>query len=445
MNQKKYKLLLINPTGLYKDGTPIKQSKTYLPGLTMLQLAALTPNQYFVKVVSEASEIIPFDEHWDLVGVGGMGGSGMIRGWQIADAFREKGITVIMGGIAATLCDKDWTLAHADCIVCGEADEIWKDVLLDFENGVLKNEYQMHNPPDITKFPVPAYHLLDKKKYGFWRPVQATRGCPFTCTFCSISEFFSQSYRKRNVEDVVRDVRAAKAGGSKYITFIDDNIGVDFKYCASLWTALKDENIIWASQCSLQIGMNPELLKLAYDSGCRMLSFGVETVNKSSLTFIDKDWNSPENYNTAFQNIKNAGIEISTEMILGIDGDDKNVFNSTFNFIMENEIALPRLYILTPVPGTPLYKQFCAEDRIVDLDFSKYNGGDAVFQPKNMSPTELQDGYWKLYNDLYSMKNILKRLKHNRANLSPFMRLFVLATNLHYRKHIKKGITPGIV
>ena len=428
-----------------KDGKPIVQRKTYLPGLTMIQLAAVTPDDFDVTIIAETSEPIPWDEEWDLVGLTGMGGSGLARGFQIADVFREKGIKVVMGGVAATLFEPEYALKHCDVLIRGEADETWPIMLNDFKNGTLKSVYNMDRVPDINSFPVPAYDKLNLKYYGFWRPVQATRGCPFPCTFCSISAFYNRSYRKRPVEQVVRDVRAAKASGSKYIAFIDDNIGVDFNYCRELFKALIPEKIIWISQCSLQITDNPEMLKLAYQSGCRILSFGIETTNESSLMHVEKEWNRPERYDSAFKKIKAAGIEVSTEMIVGLDGDDETVFDTTYEFIMRNNIALPRIYIITPVPGTPMYTGLDDEGRIFDKDYSKYVGGTVVFHPKFMSAEVLQKGYWDLYKKVYSTKNILKRLRVNHASLSPYMRLFVFGTNLVYQNHIKRGITPGIV
>ncbi|MFK2821115.1 radical SAM protein [Flavobacteriaceae sp. LMIT009] len=369
----------------------------------------------------------------------------MLRAYQIGDRFKEKGATVVMGGIAISLFDESMTSPHTDVIIKGEAEDTWPRFLQDYLKNEVKPLYQMVHVPDVTSFPPPSYDKFNPKYYGKWRPVQATRGCPFPCTFCSISEFFKRSYRKRPVSQVIRDVRAAKASGSRYIAFIDDNIGVDFNYCKELWTALIPEKIIWASQCSLQIAKNDDMLKLAYDSGCRILSFGVETINEESLTHIDKEWNDPKNYEKAFANIKSFGIEISTEMILGLDGDDETVFDRTFKFLMKNKIALPRMYILTPVPGTPMYNQLMKEGRIFDHDIQKYVGGSAVFHPKNMSAKTLQEGYWNLYKRLYSTKNIYKRLKGNPANLGYYMRLFVLATNMIYQNHIRRGITPGIV
>lgn len=442
---KKPRILLIAPTGLDREGQPIIQRKTYLPALTMLQLAAVTPDDFEVKCVSETSEPIPWDEHWDIVGLSGMGGAGVIRGYQLAKAFKEKGALIVMGGIAITLFKNENTRPFADVIINGEAEDTWPRFLQDYLNKEVKATYDMVKVPDVRSFPAPDYKKFDSKYYGFWRPVQATRGCPFPCTFCSISEFFKRSYRKRPVEQVIRDVRAAKASGSKYIAFIDDNIGVDFNYCKELWKALIPEKIIWVSQCSLHIAKNEEMLELAYKSGCRILSFGIETVNSDSLVQVEKEWNEPNNYEEAFKKIKSHGIEISTEMILGLDGDDETVFDKTFDFLMRNRIALPRMYILTPVPGTPMYDQLDAEGRIFDYDIQKYVGGSAVFHPKNMSAETLQQGYWNLYKKLYSSRNIMKRLRGNDAKLNTFMRMFVFGTNMVYRNHINRGITPGIV
>ncbi|MEJ2005130.1 MAG: radical SAM protein [Cyclobacteriaceae bacterium] len=443
--ESKPKILLISPTSLDPQGKPIVQKKTYLPGLTLPHLAAITPQNFEVTIVSETSQPIPFTEKWDIVGLTGMGGAGVTRAYQLAEEFRKSGALVVMGGIALTLFNKEETLSHADVVISGEADESWVEFLHDYLDGNVKPSYTMKCVPDITKLPAPAYEKMDLKFYGFWRPVQATRGCPFSCSFCSVSEFFHRSYRKRPVEQVIRDVRAAKKTGSKYIAFIDDNIGVDFNYCKELWTALIPEKIIWISQCSLQIAEDEEMLDLAYRSGCRILSFGVETLNTDSLNHIHKEWNDATDYSSRIRTIRSHGIEVSTEMILGLDGDDIDVFDRTFDFLMKNDISLPRIYILTPVPGTPMYQELKDENRIIDEDIVKYTGGNVVYRPKSMSPQQLQDGYWSVYKRLYSLKNIYKRLRGNPAGLNKFMRLFLLGTNLVYRNHIQKGITPGIV
>jgi radical SAM superfamily enzyme YgiQ (UPF0313 family) len=438
------RVLLIGPTALDWRGEPIKQSRLHLPGLTLPMLAAVTPPHVELRLVSETVEDIPFDEHWDLVGVTGMG-SGIVRAWQIGDEFRKRGVKVVQGGIAASLAKPEWSLEHADVLVVGEAEETWPQVIADFEAGRLKSLYRMQHRPSIDDLPVPRYELMNARKLGRWRPVQATRGCPFTCSYCSITAFFEQSYRKRPVDQVIRDVRAAKRHGSRYIAFIDDNIGVDFNYSAELWEALIPENILWISQCSLQISERPDMLKLAQRSGCRLLSFGIESTSAKSLKSVDKEWNRPERYKESVATIRRHGIDVSTEMIIGLDHDDQKVFEETFAFIMDNNISVPRVHILTPVPGTPLYDEMEADGRILSQDFKRFSGGQVVYKPSLLDPDELQKEYWRLYERLFSFAAILKRLGSNPARLGPYMWAFIFGANFHYRNHIQHRITPGIV
>lgn len=438
------KVLLIGPTALDYKGQPIKQKKLHLPGLTLPMLAAVTPPDVEIRLLSETVEDIPFDEHWDLVGITGMG-SGIVRAWQIADEFKKRNTTVVMGGIAASLCKPEWSLEHADTLVTGEAEETWPQVVEDFRNGRLQQLYTMEKRPDINTLPLPRYDLMNKEKLGFWRPVQATRGCPFPCTFCSVQSFFERSYRKRPVDQVLRDVRAAKQSGSRYIAFIDDNIGVDWKYFEELMTALIPENIIWMSQCSIHIADKPEMMQLAYKSGCRLLSFGIESVNEKSIAWIEKEFNHPRQYKEAIRRIRKHGIDVSTEMIIGMDGDDQSVFQKTYDFIMNNRISVPRVHILTPVPGTPLYTEMEQEGRIINKEFGRYSGGQVVFRPKNIQPDELQKNYWKLYESLFTPTGIFKRLLGSPLSVKTMMPFVVMAVNLHYRYHIRHRITPGIV
>ena len=407
-------------------------------------LAAVTPPDVSLRLVNETVEDIPFEEPWDLVGLTGMG-SGIARAWQIADEFRRRGVKVVIGGIAASLADPEWSLAHADALVIGEAEEVWPEVLRDAQAGRLRRIYRPERLPPIESLPLPRYDLMNPSNHGIWRPVQATRGCPFTCTFCSITAFFEGRYRKRPVDQVVRDVREARRHGTRHITFLDDNIGVDFHYSAELWEALIPEKIIWMSQCSLHIADRPEMLKLAHRSGCRLLSFGIETTSASALRGIDKEWNRPERYRRAVETIRRHGIDVSTEMIVGLDDDDRTVFERTFEFIQSCRISIPRIHILTPVPGTPLYDDMLAQGRMTSDDFGRFSGGQVVFRPKHFDPQELQDGYWQLYDRLFSWRAILARVVPNPASLGPIMRAVVWGVNLHYRRHVHHRICPGIV
>ena len=438
------KVLLIAPTAVDSQGYPIRQRRLHLPGLTLPMLAALTPSHIDVRIVFETVEDIPYHEHWDLVGLTGMG-SGLVRAWQIGDEFRNRGVKVVIGGIAASVADPEWSLNHADSLVQGEAEEVWPQVVRDVESGELQRVYRMARHPSLENLPVPRYELMNRSRLGFWRPVQATRGCPYPCSFCSVTSFFGGTYRKRPVDKVVRDVRAAKKNGSHYIAFIDDNIGVDVDYCNELWEALIPEKIIWMSQCSLHITERPDLMKLAHRSGCRVLSFGIESTNSKSLKAVDKEWNRPERYATAIRALRNQGIDVSTEMVIGLDADDVSVFQRTIDFIMQNHISVPRVHIITPIPGTPLYRNLKGEGRILSRDFSCYTGSKVVFRPIHFQPQDLETGYWKMYEELFSWTAILKRIFRNRASLGPYMRAVVWVVNFKYRNHIRRRISPGIL
>jgi radical SAM superfamily enzyme YgiQ (UPF0313 family) len=438
------RILLIGPTALDRAGRPIKQARLYLPGLTLPMLAAVTPPHVELRLVFESVHQIPLDEPWDLVGLTGMG-SGIVGAWRLADEFRARGVPVVIGGVAASLAPPEWTLAHADAIVIGEAEEVWPQVVADFEAGRLASIYRAERVPPIDTLPEPRYDLLDASRLGWWRPVQATRGCPYSCTFCSVTAFHAGGYRTRPVDQVVRDVRLAQRGGTRYIAFIDDNIGVDWDYFAALCEALIPEKIVWMSQCSLQIAERPAMLSLARRSGCRLLSFGIESTSEASLQLVEKPWNRPERYGEAVRAIRSHGIDVSTEMIVGFDGDDDTVFERTLRFIVDNEISLPRVHILTPVPGTPLYQELEREGRILHRDFSLYTGGRAVFRPRHLTPEQLEAGFWEMYQNLFTWRGMWKRLHRNHASLGPRLRAFVAGVNLHYRSHLAHGITPGIV
>jgi radical SAM superfamily enzyme YgiQ (UPF0313 family) len=440
----KPRILLIAPTALDYHAQPIKKKKLYLPGLTLISLASITPPEFDLTLVSETVTDIPFDEKWDLVGLTGMG-SGIKRAWQIGDEFRKRKVPVVIGGIAASLAPASWTLEHADYLVTGEAEDTWPRFLNDFYSGRAQREYKMVNRPDIAGIPLPRYDLMPRSEQGLWRPVQATRGCPFPCDFCSIQSYYERGYRKRPVDQILRDVRAAKKTGSRYITFIDDNIGVDWKFFKELMTALIDEKIFWASQCSLHIAEEPEMLELAFKSGCRILSFGIESVNPGSVAAAYKTFNHPENYSMLLRRVREAGIAVSTEMIVGMEEDTTEVFDATYEFLIRNQVPLPRVYIMTPVPGTGLYKRFEEEERIFDYDIANYNGGKCVFRPRKMSAETLNANYWKLYDKIYSHGAILKRMRGVPKQTELKLRTFIYGTNLHYRSHVKQRITPGIV
>jgi radical SAM superfamily enzyme YgiQ (UPF0313 family) len=244
---------------------------------------------------------------------------------------------------------------------------------------------------------------------------------------------------------VIRDIEAARRDASRYIAFIDDNMSADLDYCAELWEALIPMNIIWMTQCSIELGEHPELLRLAYRGGCRLVSIGLESTSERSLKTVGKAWNQPDRYHEMISAFRQSGIEVSTEMIVGFDSDDITALENTREFILANRIAVPRVHILTPIPGTPLFAQLERAGRIIRRDFESYTGSHAVFRPNSIDAEGLEKSYWELYERLFSWRSICRRLIPAHTSPGLYMRAVVWAANIRYRRHVKARISPGIL
>lgn len=439
------KVLLVSPAIYDWRGKLIKQGRVWLPGLTLPYIAALLPKDYFIKIVDETSEEIPFEENWDLVCISSIGAS-YIRAAEIARLFKVKNIPIIVGGMAATLTGTNRFDEDFNSFVEGEVEIIINTIISDFENGNLKKYYKGEQT-DLTSnnLPIPKYELFNKKKIGFWLPVQTSRGCVHKCPYCSVAAFNHFKFRQMPIDYVVACIKRGKELGYSNFTFIDDSIASDINHLKKLCEAIIPLKIYWMTQCTITIAEYPEILKLMAQSGCTVLSIGIESTNPESIASIGKTFNNTVNYKKYFKIIRSYGIDISTEMMIGLDGDTEDIYNEFTQFAIENNITLPRFYIATPVPGTKFYSDLLAENRIFNFNYINYTGSQLVFYSKHLDYRNLEDKYWAMYDKVYSTKNILKRYLLSRPKRSLFSNIFTLAANFHYKNHIKHRIPPGIV
>ena len=437
------KLLLIQPSPYEKDGKVIKKKKLYFTGLALPLLAALTPDDWETELIYEVIEDVPFDTDADLIGVSTMG-HGVIRSIDIAKEYRRRGKTVILGGYMASIMPEE-AVKYCDSLIIGDAELVWQQMLSDFENGKLKKTYEKPLEGNWYSTPPPRFDLLEGKNLGDFLPVQAGRGCPNSCSFCSVSCLYRGRYVKRPLPEVIRDIEQIKSLGYKKILLLDDNIFSDRKYLDSLLDTLIKLDISWMSQCEITIGKDDELLEKLQKSGCTTLSFGLESISRESLISMDKGWAVPAEYDSLIQNIRNHGIDVSTEMVVGGEGDTLESIRMTKDFIERNKISVPRFYILTPFPGTRFFDQIKEEGRLVNNDIYSYDGTSAVYRPKNMTPDELTQAYWELYSELFTIKSIIKRNIFRKEMLrAPARCIFNMGVNLYYREQIKRRITPNI-
>lgn len=396
--------------------------------LTLTTLAALTPPDIEVKITDENVEPVDFEEDVDLVGVTGMVMHAP-RAYQIAQRFRQRGIPVVMGGPHASSCPLE-TKEHVDAVVIGEAENIWEGLIEDLKNGHLKPFYKADAYCSMKGLPFPRLDLLRKDAYMTVNCVQTTRGCPHQCDFCHVTHFFGKTYRCRPVEEVIEEVKRLEG---EFVVFIDDNIAGNPHYGKELFNRLKPLKKKWASQASMTLARDPKLLRLAGESGCVSLFLGLESLSPENLRDVNKTFNRVPQFEDAVKALHDHDIMILAGFILGLDHDDEGVFERTLRFCERNRIELPSFFILTPLPGTPLFQRMESEGRLLHKDWAQYNGATVVFKPRLMTEKTLQDGFNWICKEGYSWSSILKRIFH------PQQRFFTrLLSNMAYRSIAKK-------
>ncbi len=437
------KILFIQPTQYAESGKLCKQKKINLPGLAFPLLAAYTPKHWDVELLIEVVDEINFDSDADIIAIGSMGHA-TFRGLEIAAEFKKRGKIVVMGGYMVSIAYEE-AMKHVDSVVVGDAEISYPQMLKDFEkDGKVKPLY--NNPiHELKNLPIPRYDLLTKKKIGLMLPVQAGRGCTFTCSFCSIACLYEGKYLFRPVDEVIQDIKEVKRLGFNRFYLIDDNIVSNPKYLKELCRKIIPLKMKWASQCAIHLAKNPELLKLVRDSGCDLMSFGVESIEQDALDSLEKPWLKAEEHEKNIKILADSGIVVSTEMIIGTDYDTEKSIRETYDFIYRNKIPVPRFYILTPIPGTELHKQFKKEGRMLTDDLREFDGTRCVHTPKKIDAEKLTEMYWWLNKKTFSIKSILHRVIFNRSLWkNPTMLLFSLSVNLHYRHYVRRKITPNI-
>lgn len=440
------KVLLIAPTsGRWKKAARSKffNGKTFrFSLLSLLSVAAETPKDVKVRIVDEQTEKIPWNEHFDLVGITCMTALAP-RAYEIASRFRNNNIPVILGGMHPTLCPED-AEKHADAILIGDAEGVWEKVINDVRKGNLKEKYQNEQPNDLAGIKSIPRYLLNRGAYSTINAVQATRGCPNACDFCSVTAFHKQTQRQRPVEDVIEEISQIP---DKFFILVDDNLTADREYAARLFKALVPLNKFWVSQSTISIAEDPDFVRLAAESGCIGLFIGVETFSEANLNGVGKTCNRVEKYREAIRLFHSYGIAIEAGIVFGFDNDQPTVFQNTLNFLDELEVDVIQASIFTPLPGTSRFAKM--QERIFDRDWSNYDFHSVVFQPKHMNATDLQAGHDWVTREFYKPGRIAKRLwRHVKRPRSYAALPYLIAVNMAYYGRVLnwtiRGFNPAI-
>ena len=434
------KIKLIAPHEHREDAisSPFKLQRVNLP-----LLAALTPPGHTITIVEEAFAPDDINQDVDLVGITVLTELAL-RAYQIGDTYRRKGVKVVMGGIHPTVMP-DEALEHADAVVLGEAEGIWPQLVSDAASGQMQRIYRAAKMTDVKGLPKPRRDLFPGTDGKGYIPipvgVETSRGCPNDCEFCCIGQTLGQQYRVRPVQEVIAEIEAID---SPYIFFVDDALGLNRNAAKKLFTDMIPLRRRWLAQGTVSLAEDLELLGLMKRAGCLGLLIGFESVQKDTQNEVKKIKNLRIDFHEAMHRFHGEGFGILGSFVFGFDYENKDVFEQTLEFIMRSHMDVVQLRILTPYPGTRLYKRLLSEDRLLVSDWwlRGYPPDTLLFQPKGMTADELIDGFARLNRQAYSFGAMTKRF----FGMSPWKRTLLgcqlyAAVNLSTRTRYFKGLS----
>jgi radical SAM superfamily enzyme YgiQ (UPF0313 family) len=378
--------------------------------LTGTTLAALVPPELGLDVtlVDGSVSPIPLDGAFDLVAISLITGMAL-RGYELADHYRARGATVVLGGVHVSLLP-DEARRHADAVVIGYAEQTWPQLLRDWAGGRLAAEYRHEGPARLAGLPRPRRDLQKRFGYAMPRTVNATRGCRQVCDFC-VAPAVPFGWSTRPVGEVVAEIRELPAAT---FVFHDLNLTDDVGYAKELFTALRPLRRSWGALVSTRVAKDEELLDLMAASGCSYLLIGFETVSNPALRGMRKGFNAPEHYREVIDALHRRHIVVQGCFIFGLDDDTPEVFPRTVAAVEELRIDIPRYALYTPFPRTHAYQRLKAEGRILHEDWTYYDTQHVVIRPKHMSPAELDRGFVWAWRESFRLRSCARRFTFHR-------------------------------
>lgn len=444
MNSNKKIICFIYPSSYDENGKTVKMKQVSMPSRTLPYLAALTPDEYQTRIIDERVEGLQRSIDVDLIALTGMLKQ-IPRAIDIAKEFKDQGKKVIIGGTGVFALQHE--LENLDCfdsIVIGEAEGIWDEILDDFNKGNLKKTYHGQHLQELKGLPFARFDLLNHKDYRkvindprmFPIPIETSRGCPHSCKFCLVTEYFGKKMRYRPVSEVVDEIRYQ---GGNSIFFTDDNIAVNPDRARELFKALKPLDIHWVGEFDTTIINNPEIIELAAEGGCRSAIIGIESLNKDNLVTVQKYHNIDVPIKELIQYFKKSNINVVCSVIFGMDHDTPESIWETTDFMIENNVEMMIPWILTPLPKTAVYDELKNAGRILHNNYSLYDATNCVIQPSRMEPEELEIVYWRTFKHFYNLRAIIPRCS-NRGSLKESLRLFI--RELYFRNGVNRHKHP---
>jgi len=451
---KRPRLRLINPNSPLSNITMPRvvramtfTRKALFAPTGLMICGAVMPKHWEVELVDECTLDQPHQPRADvdLVGISAMTTQAR-RAYQLADQYRQLGITVIMGGIHPSALPEE-ALRHCDSVCLGDAESTLPHLIADWEQAARQGREPrsgLRRIYDWTAFPTapiatPRKDLIDPRDYLVANPIQTTRGCPHGCNFCTTPAVFGRKFRRRAVADIVEEIRAARERYRAWCyIFADDNFGANHAWAFELCEALRPLKISWATQCDILVSRDERLLKAMRASGCVGLILGLESPKAGTLAEAGKKFVSADSYESRIRKIQSYGISLWGAFIFGFDSDDWRDCMQACRFAQRTDLAMSCYPILTPYPGTEFFRQFLREGRLRTLEWERYNGASVVYEPRRMTPAQLRHAQMAAFAEFYSPRSALRRLKLYPLKSRAWLANLAIWKGIRYY-HARKG------
>jgi radical SAM superfamily enzyme YgiQ (UPF0313 family) len=327
------------------------------------------------------------------------------RTYELADHYRRRGAHVAIGGLHPTSLP-DEAAAHADSVFLGPGEDTWPEFLADFRAGRPRALYRSRTRT-LAGLPPPRRDLLKRHLYLVPNSLVVSRGCPHSCAFCYRDAFFAggPGFYHQRVDDALAEIDRLPG---RHLYFLDDHLFGDPRFAFALFDGMRGMGRLWQAAGTVASVLRPRLLEKARDCGLRSLFVGFETLRAESLRAQHKHHNLGRDYDAAVRRLHALGVMVNGSFVFGMDGDDPGVFGRTVEWAVAAGVETATFHVLTPYPGSALFRQLESEGRLLHRDWDRYDTRHAVFEPHGMTASRLEAGYWQAYRDFYGWGAILR-------------------------------------
>jgi radical SAM superfamily enzyme YgiQ (UPF0313 family) len=436
-------VLLINPF-YAKDPHASFGKHVLTPSLALTSIAGATPPEWEVAYWDEnlVQGPPPWQPFPQVVGIT-VHLTFAHRAYELANWYRSRGALVVLGGLHVLSCPEE-AAPHADALAIGEGVQLWPEILRDVDANALRPVYRGSYQRPYRQEPSPRRDLLPRWGFLTTTSLIATRGCHNRCGFCYLAtDGLAMPYQVRDVEQVVAEFQA---DGQPYGVFIDNNLGSRPEYLRRLCRALRPLEKIWSAAVSIDVTDDPALVREMALAGCTGVFVGFESLADANLEEARKKTPRTADYARRVAMLHDQGIQVNGSFVLGFDHDRPDVFARTVAWIEENRLECATFHILTPYPGTPLFRRMEAEGRLLHKDWSRYDTSHVVFQPRHLSVEELAEGYAWCYRRLFSHASIWRRRPGDAQAVLPYLAMSYLykRSNVLWHQLIRHRLTARV-